>query len=83
MNKQTEEKKENRGKLSRKKRVKGGNNKEEHSRWIVDSSEKSWEELQIFDDFMFSKVMRNQELCRKVLIVSLSIPVGKIEYPEQ
>lgn len=47
VNKQTEEKKENRGKLSRKKRVKGGNNKEEHSRWIVDSSEKSWEELQI------------------------------------
>ena len=43
---------------------------------------KQFEELSLRDDFMFGKVMRNQELCRKMLETILGIPVEELNYPE-
>ena len=43
---------------------------------------KSWEELELKDDFIFGKVMRDPELCRQMLERILDIPIDHIEYPE-
>ena len=42
-----------------------------------------WENLRISNDFMFAKVMRNQELCKGVLERLLDIQIDHIEYPEE
>ena len=42
---------------------------------------KQFKELMFRDDFMFGKVMEDNELCRKVLERLLGHPVGKLEAP--
>lgn len=44
--------------------------------------EKAWEELELKDDFMFSKIMRDQETCREMLERLLGFQIVKLEYPE-
>ena len=45
--------------------------------------EQRWENLKISNDFMFSKVMRNPELCKGMLERLLDISIDHIEYPEE
>ena len=42
--------------------------------------EKSYEELTITDNFMFAKVMLNEQLCKKFLELILHIRIRRIEY---
>ena len=41
---------------------------------------KKWEDLDITDDFIFSRVMRNKRLCRILLEMILKVKVGKIKF---
>ena len=41
---------------------------------------KRWEDLDITDDFIFSRVMRNKRLCRTLLEMILKVKVGKIKF---
>ena len=41
---------------------------------------KKWETLTFTDDFMFSQVMHDEEICRKVVELILGIKIGRIEY---
>ena len=41
---------------------------------------KKWEDLTITDDFMFSQVMKDEEICKEVVEIILGIKVGKIEF---
>lgn len=43
---------------------------------------KKWEELGIADNFIFQKVMLNEELCKKVLSEILGRRVAEIKYPD-
>ena len=43
---------------------------------------KKWEDLEIKDDFIFGKVMRNPKLCKKMLERILNIEIDHIEFPE-
>lgn len=43
---------------------------------------KKWEDLDITDDFIFSKFMRNPTTCKEVLEILLPFKVGSIEYVE-
>jgi len=45
--------------------------------------QKKWEELELKDDFMFAKVMRDPDLCRGMLERLLGFKILKIEYPEE
>ena len=42
----------------------------------------AWEDLDITDDFIFSKFMRNEEICKEILNILLPIDVERIEYVE-
>ena len=44
--------------------------------------EKTFEELQLKDDFMFGVVMRNPDLCKPFLERVLGVKITRIEYPE-
>lgn len=44
---------------------------------------KTWEELEITDDFLFGKVMRNPEICKRTIEAILNIEVDHIDYPEE
>lgn len=44
--------------------------------------EKSFESLQLKDDFMFSVIMRNQKYCRPFLERILDVSISHIEYPD-
>ncbi|MCR1917563.1 Rpn family recombination-promoting nuclease/putative transposase [Frisingicoccus caecimuris] len=44
---------------------------------------KTWEELEITDDFLFGKVMRNPELCKRTIEVILGIEIDRIDYLEE
>ena len=44
---------------------------------------KAWEELEIKDDFMFAKVMRDKKLCKKLLERLLQTKVRDIVYLEE
>jgi len=55
----------------------------EDARNIHIQDEQLWENLKISDDFMFAKVMRNQELCKGILERLLDISIEWIEYPEE
>ena len=44
---------------------------------------KKWEELEITDDFLFGKVMRNPEICKRTVEAILDIQIDHIEYPEE
>ena len=41
---------------------------------------KRWEELDITDDFIFSRVMRNKKLCRTLLEMILKVRIGRIKF---
>ena len=41
---------------------------------------KRWEDLDITDDFIFSRVMRKKKLCRTLLEMILKVKVGKIKF---
>ena len=41
---------------------------------------KLWEDLDITDDFIFSRVMRNKKLCRTLLEMILKVKVGRIKF---
>ena len=41
---------------------------------------KPWEELEFYDNFIFCKVMQNEELCTELLEILLGIQIEKIEY---
>ena len=41
---------------------------------------KQWEDLDITDDFIFSRVMRNKKLCRTLLEMILKVKIGKIKF---
>ena len=41
---------------------------------------KPWEDLDITDDFIFSRVMRNKRLCRTLLKMILKVKIGKIKF---
>lgn len=43
----------------------------------------TWEELQIKNDFMFAKVMRDKEICKKLLEILLQIKIKDIVYLEE
>ena len=43
---------------------------------------KKWEDLDITDDYIFSKFMRNPSTCKEVLEILLPFQVGKIKYVE-
>lgn len=43
---------------------------------------KKYEDLTFLDDFMFCKVMRNPEICKRMLETILSIEIDHIEYPQ-
>lgn len=44
---------------------------------------KTWEELEITDDFLFGKVMRNPELCKRTIEAILGIEIDRIDYLEE
>lgn len=44
---------------------------------------KTWENLDITDDFLFGKVMRNPEICKQMIEAILNIKIERIEYPEE
>ena len=44
--------------------------------------QKKFEELELRDDFIFGKVMRNKAICKKILEILLGIQIEDIEYPE-
>ncbi len=50
---------------------------------ITIPEEQLWENLNISNDFMFAKVMRNPELCKGMLERLLDIQIDHIEYPEE
>ena len=41
---------------------------------------KRWEDLDITDDFIFTRVMRNKKLCRTLLEMILKVKVGRIKF---
>ncbi|MDD3796600.1 MAG: Rpn family recombination-promoting nuclease/putative transposase [Lachnospiraceae bacterium] len=43
---------------------------------------KKWRSLGLSNDFIFSKIMRDPELCKEMLEILLNIKILKIEYPE-
>ncbi len=45
--------------------------------------EKAWEELQIKNDFLFAKVMRDKKICSELLEKLLHIKVQNIVYLEE
>lgn len=49
----------------------------------MEAYQKKWEELELKDDFMFAKVMRDTELCREMLERLLGFQISRIEYPEE
>ena len=49
----------------------------------IETSQTSWEELSISNDFLFGKVMQNPELCKELLQRILpDLDIDHVEYPE-
>ncbi len=46
------------------------------------AKQKTYEELDLSDDFMFGKIMRNPVCCKEMLERLLNIKIAKIKYPE-
>lgn len=46
-------------------------------------TQKKWEELELKDDFMFAKVMRDKDLCKEMLERLLGFSIASIEFPEE
>ncbi len=58
-------------------------NRQDNTIKITIPEDQLWENLRISNDFMFAKVMRNQELCKGMLERLLDIQIDHIEYPEE
>ena len=43
---------------------------------------KTFQELNLKDDFLFGKVMSDAEICRMILEKILNIPIKKVEFPD-
>ncbi|MBR2462721.1 MAG: hypothetical protein IKB33_06290 [Spirochaetaceae bacterium] len=41
---------------------------------------KRWEDLDITDDFIFSRVIHDENICRQVVELILGVRIGKIHY---
>ena len=41
---------------------------------------KSWDELTFSDNFLFCKIMEDEDICRQLLEILLPIKIGKIRY---
>lgn len=46
----------------------------------MERKSKKYEDLVITDDFMFGKVMRHPERCRKLLEIILGVKIGKVVF---
>ena len=55
----------------------------EHKININIPKEELWENLKIYNDFIFAKVMRNPKLCKGLLERLLDIQIDHVEYPEE
>ena len=42
--------------------------------------ERRWQDLTFTDDFIFSRVMHDEEICRQVVELILGIKIGRIQY---
>ena len=42
--------------------------------------QKQWENLTFTDDFIFSRVMHDENICRQVVELILGVRIGKIHY---
>ena len=42
--------------------------------------EKKWENLTFTDDFIFSRVMHEENICRQVVELILGVQIGRIRY---
>lgn len=47
---------------------------------VVENLDERWKSLTIADNFVFGKVMLNEEVCREVLEAILDVPIERIEY---
>ena len=45
------------------------------------NNEKTLQELNLEDDFLFAKVMQDKEICRKVLEKILNVPIKEVSIP--
>lgn len=45
------------------------------------NNEKTLQELNLGDDFLFAKVMQDKEICRKVLEKILNVPIKEVSIP--
>ncbi len=50
---------------------------------LTEINNAEWEALTISNDFIFSKLMKDEEICKEVIEVLLDLKVKKIEYIEQ
>lgn len=50
---------------------------------ISNESHKVWENLKPSDDFIFAKLMQNEEICKELIEVLLDISIDHIEYLEE
>lgn len=41
---------------------------------------RQWEELTFANDFIFSRVMRDENICRQVVELILGVQIGQIQY---
>lgn len=49
----------------------------------IEEKNVNWQEIGLSNDFFFGKVMRNPDLCKKMLERILpDLKIGRIEYPE-
>lgn len=48
----------------------------------MNCTEKDWESIGLSNDFLFGKVMRNPELCKKMLELILEVEIERLEFPE-
>lgn len=44
---------------------------------------RKYSKLKFTNDFMFAKIMRNKEICKRLLEIILGIKIERIEYPEE
>lgn len=47
---------------------------------VVENLDERWKSLTIADNFVFGKVMLDEEICKEVLQVILNVPIDHIEY---
>ena len=50
---------------------------------IPQSIQERWQSLTPSDDFVFSKMMRNEVICKGLIETLLGFDIDRIEYPEE